>query len=208
LASAQASQNITSDVTQASQNVTNVTDGAKESFPHTPFKEKTNPNLTVSITPLNPPASFFENYDQTPQEQSLPDGFEEFWKAYPERAGGADRKNAAKAYRAAIKRALPSDILSGAKSYRRHLVANGKIKTEFVRQARTWLNADSWTENYHAAATTTQTGRPKPTGILETLANEIRELDDLERRSGAGDAAFGNTFDTDAGDPFAPNSRL
>jgi hypothetical protein len=75
-----------------------------------------------------------------------PPGFQEFWDAYPKRAGNADRKPAVKAFRAALKRTDLKTLLWAAGRYAADCRAKGKIGTEFVKQARTWLNADGWTE--------------------------------------------------------------
>jgi hypothetical protein len=77
-----------------------------------------------------------------------PPGFDEFWEAYPTRDGSRDKKAAVKAFRAALKRDSLEAILAGARAYRNEMVARGKLNTEFVRQARTWLNADGWKETY------------------------------------------------------------
>jgi hypothetical protein len=76
-----------------------------------------------------------------------PDGFSAFWDAYPKRDGNADRKGAVKAFKAAVKRAEGLETLVGAASrYAAHCREKGKIGTEFVKQARSWLNGDLWRE--------------------------------------------------------------
>lgn len=80
-----------------------------------------------------------------------PEGFEEFWEAYPPRAGGRDKIAAVRAYRAALKRASSGRIITGARAYRDYVSAAGKLKTEFVKQARTWLNGNGWEEDYEHA---------------------------------------------------------
>lgn len=72
--------------------------------------------------------------------------FGEFWDAYPKRDGTADRKGAAQAFNSAAKRADVAIIIAGARGYATFLGAKGKIGTEFVKQARAWLNKDLWTE--------------------------------------------------------------
>ena len=123
----------------ALRNVHNVDNGdGQESFPHTPFKEN---NLSVVTPPVSPPS-----------KSSDPEGFAEFWAAYPRRSGSVDRKPAAKAFRAALTRADLETILHGAKRYAADMQATGKLGTEYVKQARTWLNADGWAE-YGTAST-------------------------------------------------------
>ncbi|KQQ23717.1 hypothetical protein ASF53_05165 [Methylobacterium sp. Leaf123] len=72
-----------------------------------------------------------------------PEGFAEFWAAYPRRRGDNPRKTALKAYAAAIGRgATPAAMMVGVGRYAAHLAEIGKIGTEFVAQASTWLNQD------------------------------------------------------------------
>ncbi len=120
------------------------------------------------ITPLNPPST------QNPPAQLIhveqiqfPDGFEVFWDAYPSRAGGKDKPGAVKAYRAAIKRAKPEQIAAGASRYRDYCAASGKLKTEFVLQARTWLNRNGWDEDYE------QSNQPR--GYRSNIASILRD---------------------------------
>lgn len=96
--------------------------------------------------PQNPEPSVTR---ETPAE--YPDGFEDFWEAYPPRAGGRDKIAAVRAYRAALKRASSGQIITGARAYRAYVTAAGKLRTEYIKQARTWLNGNGWTEDYDHA---------------------------------------------------------
>lgn len=80
-----------------------------------------------------------------------PDGFAEFWEVYPKRDGSSDRKGAVKAFGPALKRASLETILDGAQHFADAMQARGKTGTEFIPQARTWLNGDRWNERYDAA---------------------------------------------------------
>lgn len=84
-------------------------------------------------------------------DASEAEGFSEFWETYPKRDGSADRKGAEKAFRAALKRADITTIIDGAQHFSEAMTARGKAGTEFVPQARTWLNGDRWNERYDAA---------------------------------------------------------
>ena len=86
---------------------------------------------------------------------SDPDGFEEFWNLYPKREKNYDRKGAVKAFRAALKRIDFQTILDATRAYADYLKVNNKLNTEFVKQARSWLNGDFWTEF-----------KPKPQGPI------------------------------------------
>lgn len=70
---------------------------------------------------------------------SLPDGFPDFWAAYPRKV---DKRTAEKAYRAAIKRgATPEQLKSAAVSY-----AESQRNTEirYVKHPSSWLNAGAY----------------------------------------------------------------
>lgn len=86
---------------------------------------------------------------KTTSSKPLSADFEKFWSAYPKRAGAADRKAAAKAFSAALKRTDFKTLLWAAEKYAAEMQVKGKVDTEYVKQARTWLNADGWTEYGH-----------------------------------------------------------
>lgn len=81
-----------------------------------------------------------------PKTAETPEGFEDFWELYPQREGDRDRKGAVKAFRAARKRIDLKTLLDGARAYAAFCVEKGKVGTPYVKQARSWLNADGWTE--------------------------------------------------------------
>lgn len=86
------------------------------------------------------------NNPPVPPSKPEPDQFETFWAVYPKRSGTADRKGAVKAFNAAVKRADVETIVLAARAYAADMAARGKTGTEFVKQARSWLNGDLWTE--------------------------------------------------------------
>ena len=109
----------------------------KESFPHTPFKENTS---TLK--------GFGDISREAVSKPVLPEGFPEFRNVYPKRDGNADWKSALRAYVPALKRASAAELIAGAMRYAAHCDTTEKTGTGFVRQARTWLNADGWKEEY------------------------------------------------------------
>jgi hypothetical protein len=111
-----------------------------EKFPLTPSKEKTS-NLTVfgEIGRARDPSK------PNPEE---PEAFPDFWATYPKREGDRDRPAALKAFRKALNRASAQAIIAGAARYAAFCDRTLKTKTPFVRQARTWLNANGWQEEY------------------------------------------------------------
>lgn len=113
------------------QRESNVTDDVEKERSPTPPKEKQPTNVgSPPIVPL-----------------SEPDGFAAFWQTYPKRDGNADRKGALKAFGPAVARAGGHEaIVRAASRYAAHCRDKGKIGTEFVKQARAWLNGDLWAE--------------------------------------------------------------
>ena len=94
------------------------------------------------ITTLPPP---FQTNIHTASENLE---FNLFKTAYPKRAGNADWKAAQKAWNAAIKREAPENVINKAFAYSAWCKHTDKFGTEFVKQARSWLNSDGWNENY------------------------------------------------------------
>jgi hypothetical protein len=114
-----------------------------------------------------------------PPTPSEPPFFEAFWSAYPKRAGSRDRKGALKAFRAAAKRATPDLIIEGALLYANFCRLSDKEGTEFIKQARSWLNADGWTETYDIPRSTTN-----GTTIHDAWRTASAVLREQDRREG------------------------
>lgn len=124
-------------------------------IPPTPPRDITNNLQGLEISPQPPtvassrlngtnPRSLGTNPRASEQE---PEGFDAFWAAYPKRDGNADRKGAVKAFAPAVKRAGDHSLITRAAArYAAHCREKGKIGTEFVKQARSWLNGDLWRE--------------------------------------------------------------
>ena len=86
------------------------------------------PNPTPKRTPIVP-------------KGTDPEGFEEFWKAYPKRDGDNSRKTAARAYAKVIGGGIePAALLRAVKAMAAEMQAKGKAGTELVPMAATWLN--------------------------------------------------------------------
>jgi hypothetical protein len=70
-------------------------------------------------------------------------GFAEFWTAYPKRAGGNPKRRAFGAWQARRREGIPvSDLVAGLTRYAAYLAHEGKIGTEYVLQAATFLGPD------------------------------------------------------------------
>lgn len=83
-----------------------------------------------------------------------PEGFAEWWKAYPKRDGANPRAPAAARYAQARKAGVTSEtLLLAVKAYGAELARTNKAGTEFVKQAQFWLSPRErqW-EDYAAKA--------------------------------------------------------
>ena len=71
--------------------------------------------------------------------------FEKFWAAYPRRKGANPSKPAQDRFTAAVRSgADPDAIIAAVARYASELSVQGKLGTEFVAQATTWLNQRRW----------------------------------------------------------------
>lgn len=84
-----------------------------------------------------------------------PDGFNEFYQAFPKRVA---RRAAAKAYRAALTRASPDAVLAGACRYATATIGKDR---EHVAHPSTWLNADRWLDEVQPVVSQTSNGHHK-----------------------------------------------
>jgi uncharacterized protein YdaU (DUF1376 family) len=90
------------------------------------------------------------------------DGFEILWKTYPRRAGNNPKRAAERAYRARlIEKHTAREILDGAARYAKFVAATGKLGTEYVMRASTFLGADkpflqAWTPPAAAGGPSTE----------------------------------------------------
>lgn len=125
-------------------------------------------------------------YDQRPTTTAAAaadtDLFNEFWKAYPRRAGSNPKNRALKAWRARIRSgAKPSDIMAGLRRYAAFVDATGKAGTEFVMQAATFLGPDErWTESW---ALDRAKAPPPPAGSEAARRHNEMPGSDAGRRS-------------------------
>lgn len=93
-------------------------------------RERPDTDTEIDISP---------NGDIPPTPQgSEPDGFADFWQAYPRKVG---KPRAIKAYRSALARASPGKLIAGA----RRLAAERQGEDEkFTPHPTTWINRDGW----------------------------------------------------------------
>jgi uncharacterized protein YdaU (DUF1376 family) len=86
------------------------------------------------------------------RESEEPEGFAEFRKTFPIRAGSQPWQRAVKCWRARISEgASVSEILAGARRYAAYISATGKERTDMVLQAATFLGPDRHYQNLYPA---------------------------------------------------------
>jgi hypothetical protein len=89
-------------------------------------------------------ASLFDQ-TQMPQKLNPKLKFSDFWEVYPKRLGPNPRALAEKKYAKAVQSgADPEHIISSARFYGEELRKMGKVGTEFVCMASTWLNQNRY----------------------------------------------------------------
>lgn len=85
-----------------------------------------------------------KNTPQTPQGGSEPEGFAEFWKAYPRRVG---KGQARKAYAKAIKSNDPSFLIAEAQKFAKRMRGQDP---RYIPHPSTWLNGERWLDEEKA----------------------------------------------------------
>lgn len=88
---------------------------------------------------------------KTKQAESPPE-FEALWSEYPQREGPNPKRDALKAYRARMREGVsPDDLLAGVRRYKAWLMSKGKVGTEFVQRASTFLGpSQNWQQTFEA----------------------------------------------------------
>ena len=88
---------------------------------------------------------------ESPRRLAARGGFDEFWQAYPRKAG---KRVAREAYEQAIREADPAVILAGAKRY----AADPNREAQFTPHPTTWLRQGRWEDDPLPPRSTAQTG--------------------------------------------------
>ena len=108
-------------------------------------REKENP-LVDSDEPTDTQAKAKSAKNDTPPE------FETLWSEYPQREGPNPKRDALKAYRARMREGVsPDDLIAGVLRYKSWLMRKGKVGTEFVQRASTFLGpGENWKQSFEA----------------------------------------------------------
>ena len=101
-----------------------------------------------------------------------PEGFAEFWQAYPKRDGDNPRKTAVRAYGKALRDgADPPALLRATKALAAEMQLKGKLGTELVPMAATWLNQGRF-ERFTDPARTGNGTSSDPAAFLAKLSED------------------------------------
>ncbi|MCJ2038250.1 YdaU family protein [Methylobacterium sp. J-059] len=102
-----------------------------------------------------------------------PEGFAEFWKAYPKRDGDNSRKTALRAYGKVIGSGItPAAILSAVRAHAADMRAKGKLGTELVPMASTWLNQGRFERFTNAPEAHREAARADPAARLARVPED------------------------------------
>lgn len=99
--------------------------------PQTPLKGAPHDQPDLIAEQIPPPQ---------PKAPEYPEEFQRLWEVYPRRSGSNDKRKALKAWTARLRAGhSPGEILAGVERYARWCEATGKVGTEMVKQAATFL---------------------------------------------------------------------
>lgn len=132
------------------KDVRNVSDkcpqqGRTECGPEKRREEKENPLVDSDEPTGKQPKAKSAKNDPPPE-------FETLWSEYPQREGPNPKRDALKAYRARMREGVrPDDLIAGVLRYRDWLMRKGKVGTEFVQRASTFLGpGENWKQSFEA----------------------------------------------------------
>jgi hypothetical protein len=103
-----------------------------------------------------------------------PAGFSEAFEAYPPRAGGNSRRDAAAAFAARLRAGVAAEeLIAGVQRYRAYCDATERTGTEFVKQAKTFFGpGDHWREPYTLPPPGRGSGGGAPSGSRRMTDDE------------------------------------
>ena len=116
------------------------------------------PKEGKAVQNISAPAPDTRIEKSAPVEEPEPDhdrdkDFAAFWEAYPPRAGGNPKAPALKAWKARRKEGHTAEaIIAGTSAYATYCAATGKLHTEYVKQASTFINQMAFLDNWKLPA--------------------------------------------------------
>ena len=156
------------------------TDAAPAPNTHTP------PLLTPLVEPS--PAVTEPTATLRPEPTAnCPEAFEALWREYPRRNGGSSKNKTRQAWNARLKEGhSPDEMLAGIQRYAAWCDATGKLNTEFVKQASTFLGPDKfftepWEIPAHPPATPTPRNGQRYPPPLPTMTPEAAHFEAILR---------------------------
>jgi hypothetical protein len=132
-----------------------VTNGVSHAGSHASLPVQTRPDQRETPNGVSPTAAA----DATAE----PDGFADFWAAYPRRD---DKGHALKAYRAALHKTDPQALTKAASLFAEQC-AHEKRERRFIPLAATWLNGERWNDEAAAEPTTAAAPASREPNITE-----------------------------------------
>jgi uncharacterized protein YdaU (DUF1376 family) len=134
-------------------------------------KPPISPATVVELRPAPEPRGVAALRAEAVERKAKAGRWLEFRAAYPKREGGQGWPVAERKYTALVAAGIPEEVLIGAaRAYAAHLTATGKIGTQYVKQAQTWITQEGWKDEY-----TTGTGRRKQSELMDACDDLIRE---------------------------------
>jgi len=150
------------------------------------------PNPRQSVTPpptpchptpdtVSPRTVIEPSKEPSKEPSSLRAEFERFWDVYPRRAGSNPKKDALIKFNRNLKNGITAkNMIDAAEVYARWCYANEKTNTEFVKQAKTFLNdADAMInpENIYSPVSQIQSAAYKQNN-RQQLRDSLRDVHD------------------------------
>ena len=100
-----------------------------------------------------------------------PPEFDKLWDSYPKRGGSHSKLEALKQWQARLKQGHSADAMQlGVDAYHAHLAATGKLGTEYVKMARTFLGPNLHFLDRYAAPVEQTTAKSAMLTAIENLA--------------------------------------
>lgn len=129
-------------IPSANGNWNGMGDGIRHGIPkHGETEERKTEEVKRSTDKEKLPSDHREKRAMVPD--TLDDGFAGFWQRYPRRVGGNPKRRALMAWRARRRDGVTlAEMLTGLERYRAYLEHEGKLGTEYVMQAATFLGPD------------------------------------------------------------------
>lgn len=110
-----------------------------------------------------------------PKADPVAEDFKRFMAAYPKRKGGSPRQPAERAFRRALRKGTtPAALVEAAEAFHRAAEADGKVGTEFIPHAATWLNQERWRDS--GPPDEAEERRPMTAAELEIFERKMREM--------------------------------